>query len=195
MKIKEILGEELSASIKEIRSDTDNYAELVFQSEDLSKWNNILAERLGPPIEYEEIDELEILSEKQPATRSKLARILAHSIGGIKKGQLLHYGIYKGSVVLIVLWPWKDNNNVTLKKLSYVEDVFTKQECRKYDRRALKDRRKMGGSNNYKGPQRRYHIRRKTANRRALPNYLIDNFLISLTASSDDGSSVEQKDS
>lgn len=195
MKIKEILGEELSASILEIRQDTDNYAELVFQSDDLSQWNRILADRLGPPIEYEEIDELEILSDKQPATRSKLARILAHSIGGIKKGQLLHYGIYKGSVVLIVLWPWKDNNKVTLKKLSYVEDVFTKKECRKYDRRALKDRRKMCGSNKYKGPQRRYHIRRKTANRRALPNYLIDNFLISLTASSDEGSSGKKEES
>ena len=195
MKIEEIIGEELSASIVEIRRDTDNYAELVFHSDDISKWHKILAERLGPPIEYEEVDELELLSEKQPATRGKLARILAHSIGDIKKGQLLHYGIYKGSVVLIVLWPWKDNNNFTLKKLSYVEDVFTKQECRKYDRRALKDRRKMGGSHNYKGPQRRYHIRRKTVNRRKLPNYLIDNFLISLTASSDDSSSGKQEDS
>ena len=115
MKIENLVGEELCNSINKIRESSENYEELVFFSKDISNWNRILTEKLGPPlISAEEIEDSseDILSSKKDA-----ALKLANSFGGIYKGQTLYYGTYNSTVILIMIWPWQDKEHVTLKKV------------------------------------------------------------------------------
>jgi len=116
MKIENLVGKELSSSINEIRVSVENYEELVIFSKDISNWNKILNEKLGPPLISDKKTEIEssseILSSKKDA-----ALKLANSYGGISKGQTLYYGTYNSTVILIMMWPWQDKTHVTLKKV------------------------------------------------------------------------------
>lgn len=168
MKIEKILGEELSCSVKEIRKDTHNYAELVFFSKDIPNWNKILSDKFGQPLISEDAAD-------KASPGKKPAEVLADCIGGVRKGQSLYYGTQDSFKVLIMMWPWKDNNHVTLKKISYHEDIYNIDERRTCQRRALRDRRRTGGSPvKPKCPNRRYHLRRLPQERRFLPPFLIN---------------------
>ncbi|MDO8281644.1 MAG: hypothetical protein Q7U10_03305 [Thermodesulfovibrionia bacterium] len=172
MKIGKILGEELSSSVKEIRQDTHNYAELVFFSKDISNWHQILSGKFGHPVILEDRMEPEgpvdnALQEKTPI------KVLSDYIGGVREGQSIYYGTHDASKVLIMMWPWKDKNHVTLKKLSYNEDILNADERRIYQRRALRERRRMGSSLKPKCPNRRYRTRRVYQERRFMPLLLI----------------------
>ncbi|MBI4825766.1 MAG: hypothetical protein HY807_05020 [Nitrospirae bacterium] len=173
MKIWKILGEELlSSSVKEIRQDTHNYAELVFFSKDISNWHQVLSDKLGHPVVFEGRKE-----DEGPADNAlhgkKPIKVLSDYIGGVREGQSLFYGTHDSSKVLIMMWPWKDNNHVTLKKLSYNEDILNADERRIYQRRAVRERRRMGSSIKPKCPNRRYRTRRVYQERRFMPLLLI----------------------
>ena len=116
MKLEQIVGKELCGSIKEARTDTDEYEEIVFFTEDIPAWDKILTEKLGSPLVSKE--EFEILESSEDVLSSEIAIALEHanSFGGITKGQTLYYGIYDSNIILILIWPWQDNKTVTLKK-------------------------------------------------------------------------------
>jgi hypothetical protein len=117
MKIENLVGEELSSSINEIRTSSENYEELVFFSKDISSWNSILTDKLGPPLISEEKINIESSSEEILSLKKDAALKLAKSYGGISKGQTLYYGTYNSTVILIMFWPWQDKAHVTLKKV------------------------------------------------------------------------------
>lgn len=110
MKLETLVGKELYGSIFESRTDTDSYEEIVILSKDLSAWKANLTEKLGPPlISTEEYD-------NQDSSAIDAALRLAEPFGGIGEGQTLYHGTYDSTAMLIMIWPWQNNINVTIKK-------------------------------------------------------------------------------
>ena len=116
MKIENLVGQELCDSIKEIRESSGKYEEVVFFSKDISTWNRILTEKLGPPLVSAEEFKIEDTSKEILSSKKDAALKLANSFGGISKGQTLYYGTYNLTEILIMIWPWQDKAHVTLKK-------------------------------------------------------------------------------
>jgi len=116
MKLKDLVGEELCNAIVETREDSANYEEVVLLSKDIPEWNQYLSEKLGPPLISAE--EYKIVSSSEDVKSSKIDIALEHadSFGGIHEGQTLYHGLYESTIVLIMLWPWNNKENVTLKK-------------------------------------------------------------------------------
>jgi hypothetical protein len=116
MKLETLVGKELCSAIVEIRDNSDNYEEIVLSSKDISGWNKILTDKLGPPLISKE--EYEIVGSSADVQSSKInvALEFADAYGGISQGQTLYHGIYDSTVILIMIWPWQDNKRVTLKK-------------------------------------------------------------------------------
>ena len=116
MKLETLVGKELCNSIIEVRENTKTYEEVVLPSEDMSAWNKILTEKLGPPLISKE--EYDIVGSSADVLSSKIdvALELANPLGGISEGQTLYHSIYESTVILIMIWPWQNNKNVTLKK-------------------------------------------------------------------------------
>jgi hypothetical protein len=115
MNLENLVGKELCSSIVEARENTDIYEEVVIPSKDISAWTTVLTEKLGPPIISAE--ELEIVNSSEDVLESKInvALELADSYGGVIQGQTLYHGIYESTVILILIWPWQNNLNSTLK--------------------------------------------------------------------------------
>ena len=116
MKLETLVGKELCNSIVETRTDTDSYEEVVVLSKDIAAWNKSLTEKLGPPL-ISTVD-IEIVSASEDVLSSKIGVALefADSFGGIGEGQTLYHGIYDSAVILIMIWPWQNTINVTVKK-------------------------------------------------------------------------------
>ena len=116
MKLETLAGKELCGLIFESRTDTDSYEEVVILSKDLSAWNESFTEKLGPPLISTE--EIEIVGSSEDVLSSKInvALEFADSFGGIGEGQTLYHGTYDSAVILIMIWPWQNNINVTIKK-------------------------------------------------------------------------------
>ncbi len=112
MKIKYIVGERLSSSIKEVREDTENYEQVILFSKDMDNWNRILTEKLGSPLISAGEMKNEVLSEDLTVALKEV-----DSFGGIQKAQTLYYGIHESSKILIMIWPWQDGEHVNLKKV------------------------------------------------------------------------------
>lgn len=116
MKLETLVGKELCNSIVEVRDDSDNYEEIVLLNDDISEWNKALTEKLGPPLISKE--EYEIVGSSEDVLKSKIdvALEIADNYGGVSQGQTLYHGIHDSTVILIMIWPWQNNKNVTLKK-------------------------------------------------------------------------------
>lgn len=117
MKIVNLVGKELSSSIKETRESSAKYEEVVFFSKDISTWNRILTEKLGHPLVSTEQFEIEDTSKEILSSEKDAALKLANSFGGITKGQTLYHGTCNFTEILIMIWPWQDKAHVTLKKV------------------------------------------------------------------------------
>ena len=110
MKLETLVGKELCNSIFETRTDTEAYEEVVVLGQDILAWNENLTEKLGPP---------QISAENpggQDSSKIDAALQLAEPFGGIGEGQTLYHGTYESNVILILIWPWQNNINVTIKK-------------------------------------------------------------------------------
>lgn len=116
MKLEKLVGRELYDAIVETRENSDNYEEIVLLSKDIAAWNKILTEKLGPPLIS--ADEYEVVNSSEDVLKSRIDLALqsAESYGGIAQGQSLYHGVHDSTVILIMIWPWQDNINVTLKK-------------------------------------------------------------------------------
>ena len=108
MKLENIIGKKLSESIKTVRTSNTNYEELVFLAENNSTLHEVLTEKLGPVIKGgNEIEE----------TMMIMAAIeTANSNGGIDDDQFLYGGILNSLKIVIMIWPWQDNEHLTIKK-------------------------------------------------------------------------------
>ena len=115
MKLESLVGQELYETLVEVRENTGNYEEVVFPSKDIDLWNNALTEKLGPPLISSEEYEIVNSSKDVLESRINVALDLADSYGGITQGQTLYHGIFESTVFLILIWPWQNKLNSTLK--------------------------------------------------------------------------------
>ncbi len=117
MKIVDLVGDKLINAIKEIRTNSENYEEIVFFNKDVSEWLKILTEKLGAPLLSTDQKVTETSSNKIYSSKKDAAFEAANSHGGIRENQILYYGSYKSQKLLIMIWPWQDNLHTTLKKV------------------------------------------------------------------------------
>ena len=117
MKIAELVGEVLWSAIKELRENSDSYEEIVVFNKDLSQWNKVLKEKLGPPLDHDGKNEADESSDKISSAEKTAALDKANSCGGIRGNQTLYYGTYESQKLMIMIWPWQDNKHTTLKKV------------------------------------------------------------------------------
>ncbi|MCK4809874.1 MAG: hypothetical protein KAS99_02930 [Candidatus Omnitrophica bacterium] len=89
--------------ISEKRDMSDDYTELVFYTKDLDEWNKIFIDTLGPAI-------------KPPGIKaSDNDMALTRDYGGIQDNQTLFKKEFESVVIIAMLWPWQDNEHITLK--------------------------------------------------------------------------------
>ena len=117
MKLKDLVVKDLYDAVVEHRDETPDYEEVVLLKKDLPDWIKALSGKLGPPLISTEEFETRHISEDSLASKIDHALEIADPYGGIGEGQTLYLGVYDFTEVLIMIWPWQDNVNVTLKKL------------------------------------------------------------------------------
>jgi len=116
MTLENLVGKQLCDEIVETREKSDTYEEVVILNKDLPFWIRILSDKLGPPLITREEYEIVTASEDVEKSKIDVAMASAEKYGGVAKGQSLYYGVYDSEVIIILIWPWQDNINVTLKK-------------------------------------------------------------------------------
>ena len=89
--------------IQETRKRTEEYVEVVFLSQDLRAWEEKLNEFLGEPLK----------KAFKKASREALA--VSKSLGSVQFEQTLYLKIFDEVVLVVMLWPWQDKKNITLK--------------------------------------------------------------------------------
>jgi hypothetical protein len=103
MELKDITDCFSELKIAERRCISEDFVEVVFQSQELDEWQRILTAFLGPPIKP---------SGQEP---SKEDLALTAKTGGIRINQtLFEKKLQKGSIIA-KFWPWKDNIHITLR--------------------------------------------------------------------------------
>lgn len=101
--IEEITSQLQSQKIFEKRVVEPEYVELVYFSKDKSTWEKTLENLFGPPIKP-----AGVLATKE--TRQK-----AESYGGLYENQTLYWSKTSTGEFIAMLWPWGDQEHITLK--------------------------------------------------------------------------------
>ncbi len=107
MIMETLIGEELGKSIKNIRVNNDNYEELVLINSSNGDLHETLTAKLGPAIKGSKIEQSEII---------ETAIQVANANGGIDDDQFLYGGEYESKKIVVMIWPWQDGKNLTIKK-------------------------------------------------------------------------------
>jgi hypothetical protein len=103
MKLSDIYRQLDSLKISDRRYLKEDYLELVFLKEDFEKWNNLLAEFLGP------------IANPFDADPSKDHWEITKKFGGVRKGQALYQKDFGDYIIIAMLWPWQNETHITLK--------------------------------------------------------------------------------
>ncbi|MBD3264886.1 MAG: hypothetical protein GF375_07265 [Candidatus Omnitrophica bacterium] len=103
MELRELKSRFANLDVYEQRDSQEDYEELVFYARDLEKWEEILCDFFGQPAKPAEA--------KPTRADSKLTR----EFGGVFKGQTLFKKDMPEKTVIAMLWPWQDNEHITLK--------------------------------------------------------------------------------
>ena len=82
---------------------SEDYVERVFLKEDLEKWEEIVTDLLGPAVKR--------AGEETALSFSELTI----DYGGLLDDQILYYKEFEDTSLIVMFWPWKDDNQVTLK--------------------------------------------------------------------------------
>lgn len=85
------------------RSDNEDYFEAVIKTARLEELARVLESNFGPPAWP---SRLKLLQEAQNALKN---------FGGIRKGQTLYFSNNGAHQIFAMLWPWQDNERVTIK--------------------------------------------------------------------------------
>ncbi|MBU1864581.1 MAG: hypothetical protein KKH94_13050 [Candidatus Omnitrophica bacterium] len=117
MKIEKLVGDKLVHSAEEVRESSDKYEELVLLSRDMTQWNKVLTEKLGPPLKSTKEMAHRDFSEGIPLQKRDAAMNRVNALGGVRHGQTIYFGSCDSCVILIMLWPWQDQTRITLKKV------------------------------------------------------------------------------
>jgi len=103
MTLKEIIEKCNTLAVREKRSVTDEYCELVFYSKDTDEWDKVFTEIFGKAVKP---------SGTKP-TKEDLR--LTENYGGIHANQTLYKKEADNTTIIAMFWPWQDNSNTTLK--------------------------------------------------------------------------------
>jgi hypothetical protein len=103
--IKDFVAAIGALKIYERRETNDAYCEVVFFSQDLAEWKNVLSSFFGPA------------AKDRGAKPSKEHQKLTEDYGGIRSEQVLFVKHIEtdGDTVIAMLWPWDDGEHITLK--------------------------------------------------------------------------------
>jgi len=103
MNVSDVLHRCSHLNVEEKNDISEDYVERVFLKEDFGEWEKILTDLLGPAVKR--------AGEK--ATQSFFE--LTIDYGGLLDDQILYYKKFKDTSIIAMFWPWKDNDQVTLK--------------------------------------------------------------------------------
>lgn len=101
--VKEILAACEGLKIDETREVSDDYAEFVVLKSDVEQWSEKIATVVGPAAKP--------AGEKPSSADTKVT----DSFGGIQKEQTLFYKDQGDSMTVVMFWPWRDDEHVTVK--------------------------------------------------------------------------------
>ena len=85
------------------RSDSEDYFEAVIKKARLEELARVLEDNFGPPA-WPSFHRL-----------SQVAQIALKNFGGIRNGQTLYFSNNGAHQIFAMLWPWQDNERVTIK--------------------------------------------------------------------------------
>lgn len=91
-----------SLGLDELRTDKDDYFEVVVIRAELEKLGGSLEKFLGVPVN--------VLS-------AEMKKAIG-AFGGIMAGQTLYFSHQDSNIVFAMLWPWKDGVHITVKIVS-----------------------------------------------------------------------------
>lgn len=99
---------EIKADMKNLdfdmtRNDSDDYFEAVIKKSNLAKLVEVLEKKFGLPAW---------------PSRNKLSKdieMIVKKFGGLRNGQTLYFLMKEGRSLFAMLWPWQDNERVTVK--------------------------------------------------------------------------------
>ena len=103
VEFKQLKAEVKIAELDSIRTETEDYFETVIKNSCLKSLTQILEKSFGPPV-WPSRNKLSIEAEK-----------IVKNFGSLRKGQTLYFSTHEGSTVFAMLWPWQDNEKVTIK--------------------------------------------------------------------------------
>lgn len=103
MTLDEILIRCRGLEVNEVRSENEEFCEIVIYNKDIEEWNRIFSDVLGPARKPKGIE----------PTREDL--VLTESSGGIRINQTLFEKDFQDATIIAKFWPWDDNIHTTLK--------------------------------------------------------------------------------
>ncbi len=103
MILKEIVNRCQGLSIHEMRSDQDDYYEVVVLNREIENWEKILTTILGPARKPKGVE----------PSQDDLS--LTKASGGIRANQTLFEREFGDYTIIAKFWPWGDNEHTTLK--------------------------------------------------------------------------------
>jgi hypothetical protein len=103
MRLKEIIKQCSHLKIVEKRCETEEFIDLVFNSEDADEWQRILSRILDAPRKPKG---------KAPSDRDLQ---LTSKTGGIRINQTLFEKEFDNTTVIAKFWPWDNNQHTTLR--------------------------------------------------------------------------------
>lgn len=109
MELKEITDCFSEFKIVEKRCITDDFVELVFQSQQVDAWQRILVAFLGEP------------AKPKGQEPSKKDLELTANTGGIRLEQTLFEKEFQSGTIIAKFWPWMDNIHITLRMAKLIK--------------------------------------------------------------------------
>ena len=115
MTLKNIVASFSNLGVKERRSLTNDYIELVFYNEEMEKWNKIIMDFFGCALKPGGIN---------PTTEDLR---LTKDFGGICKNQVLFKKDIDNHTAIAMFWPWQDAAHTTLKMAVWENNSLVKR--------------------------------------------------------------------
>lgn len=103
MTLKEILNRCKKLQIHEVRSENEEYCEIVIYNSEIEEWAKTLTALLGPARKPEGVEP------------SDADLDLTRASGGIRVNQTLFEREFSNGAIIAKFWPWEDNVHTTLK--------------------------------------------------------------------------------
>lgn len=103
MDFNELKTQIKNAGANTVRTDNDDYMEVVVKKDNLVKVIAVLESLLGKAV-WPSKDKL-----------VKEAQKMVDNLGGLRKGQTLFFSDKDGLALFAMLWPWQDGEKTTVK--------------------------------------------------------------------------------